>query len=211
MSIGTFSSVSKGGPAPSQSSDQRSVRATVARAPASPGDSLFVVVPGFSLALPYEVITGRWEQAANLPAAGADCLIVFDDDGDAWCPLWEGMVPGGGGDSGEPGPQGPAGPQGATGPQGAPGAKGDKGDAGPGGPAGAQGPTGATGATGPSGASTFLSGTGAPTSGVGVAGSIYLAVDTLELWGPKTGGAWPGAAFARLMPLTPTWSQVTTG
>lgn len=68
-----------------------------------------------------------------------------------------------------------------------------------------------TGPTGPSGASTFLSGTGAPGAGVGVDGSIYLDTASLRLWGPKAAGAWPGTAFARLMPLTPTWSQVQAG
>lgn len=100
MSIGTFSTVTKGGASPQQSSDQRTVRGSIARAPASDDESLFIVVPGFSLALPYEVIAPRWEHASNLPAVGANCLIVFDDDGDAWCPLWEGMIPGGGASGG---------------------------------------------------------------------------------------------------------------
>ena len=237
MSIGTFSSLTQGGPSPEQSSDQRTALATIARAPSSSSESLFVVVPGFSLAFPYEVISSRWEHASNLPAAGTSCLVVFDDNGDAWVPLWEGMVPGGGiegpagptgpqgppGATGAPGAAGPAGPQGlpgVAGPQGQTGAQGPKGDQGAVGPqgpigatgaAGAVGPQGPVGAAGPSGASTFLSGVGAPSAGVGVDGSVYLALDTLELWGPKAAGAWPGAAFARLMPLTPTWAQVKTG
>jgi hypothetical protein len=59
--------------------------------------------------------------------------------------------------------------------------------------------------------SAFLSGTGAPTGGVGVDGAIYLDVTSLRLWGPKAAGAWPGSAFARLVPLAPTYSQITTG
>jgi Collagen triple helix repeat (20 copies) len=113
---------------------------------------------------------------------------------------------------GPTGPQGLTGPTGATGPKGAdstvPGPQGPKGDPGA---TGATGPQGPTGATGPSGASTFLSGTGTPTAGIGVDGSVYLALDTLELWGPKAAGAWPNTALGRLMPLAPTWGNVKTG
>ncbi len=91
MSIGTFTSAVQGGPSPQQSSDQRTARATIARAPASSSDSLFIVVPGFSLAFPYEVIAGRWEAASGqLPTADASWIVVFDDNGDAWVRLWEG-------------------------------------------------------------------------------------------------------------------------
>jgi hypothetical protein len=76
---------------------------------------------------------------------------------------------------------------------------------------GAKGDTGAVGPAGPSGASTFVSGVGAPGAGVGVNGSVYLDTASLEMWGPKAAGAWPGTAFARLMPLTPNYAQVKTG
>jgi len=91
---------------------------------------------------------------------------------------------GGGGTAGPPGPQGPAGP---TGPQG------------PAGP------------TGPSGATTFVSGSGAPTAATGIDGAIYLDTASGRLWGPKAAGAWPAAAFARAMPLNPTYTQIKTG
>jgi hypothetical protein len=115
------------------------------------------------------------------------------------------------GSQGPPGAQGAKGDTGAQGPQGAAGAQGPKGDTGSQGPAGAQGPKGDTGAqgiqgpAGPSGASTFVSGAGAPTAGVGVDGAIYLDTATRRLWGPKTAGAWPSSAFARAMPLQPTY------
>jgi hypothetical protein len=128
------------------------------------------------------------------------------------------------GPQGNPGATGPTGPQGATGATGAAstvpgptGPQGPIGNTGPAGATGAQGPignTGATGpqgATGPSGATTFVSGTANPTAGVGSDGALYLNTSTLEMWGPKASGAWPGAAFARLMPLTPNWGQITTG
>jgi hypothetical protein len=46
----------------------------------------------------------------------------------------------------------------------------------------------------------FLTGTGAPGSGVGNNGDVYLDLATLEMWGPKAAGAWPGVAFAKLVP-----------
>jgi hypothetical protein len=91
------------------------------------------------------------------------------------------------GAGGPPGPQGPAGADGATGPQG------------PAGPAGADG------------ASTFLSGVGAPTAGVGSDGAIYLDTTTGRIWGPKTAGAWPGQPLGRIIPTDPTYAQLESG
>ena len=82
------------------------------------------------------------------------------------------------------------------------------------GPQGAQGAQGIQGPQGPqgvSGASTFVSGTGAPTAGVGVDGSLYLDTASLRFWGPKAAGAWPATAFGRVMPLAPTYAQMKTG
>jgi len=56
---------------------------------------------------------------------------------------------------------------------------------------------------------TFLAGTGAPAGGAD--GAIYLNLTTLELFGPRASGAWPSTAFARLMPLAPTWANVKAG
>ena len=91
MSIGSFSSLVKGGTAPTLQSDESVALGRVARTPGSSSESLFVVVPGLSLAYPYEVIGPRWTHAANLPDVGTECLVVFDDSGDAWVPLWAGM------------------------------------------------------------------------------------------------------------------------
>jgi hypothetical protein len=99
MSIGTFTSLVQGGPSPTPASSESVARGQVAIAPASNDDSLSVVMPGFSLAYSYEVPADQWTSASNLPAAGAGCVIVFDEQGDAWVPIWEGMIPGGG-DSG---------------------------------------------------------------------------------------------------------------
>jgi hypothetical protein len=115
------------------------------------------------------------------------------------------------GATGSQGPKGDTGAQGIQGPQGVKGDTGTTGSTGPQGPQGDPGPTGATGAQGPSGASTFLSGSGAPAAGAGVDGSIYLDTASGRLWGPKAAGAWPGTAFARAVPLQPTYAQITAG
>lgn len=44
--------------------------------------------------------------------------------------------------------------------------------------------------TGPRG-SSVLSGSGAPTSAVGVNGDFYIDLSTYDLYGPKASGAWP--------------------
>ena len=112
------------------------------------------------------------------------------------------------GPAGPPGPTGPTGPAGAQGPQGV---KGDTGAAGAPGAAGAQGPQGIQGPAGPSGASTFLSGSGAPTAGVGVDGAVYLDYASGRLYGPKAAGAWPSTALGRIVPLAPTYAQIKNG
>ena len=53
-----------------------------------------------------------------------------------------------------------------------------------------QGPKGDTGDTG----AGVLSGSGAPSAGTGADGDIYLDVDTGDIYGPKTEGAWGGAS-----------------
>jgi hypothetical protein len=54
-------------------------------------------------------------------------------------------------------------------------------------------------------------GTGAPTAGVGIDGTVYLDQSTGRFYGPKAAGAWPGAAIGRLVPLAPTYAQLTSG
>jgi len=109
------------------------------------------------------------------------------------------------------GAQGAAGATGAQGATGATGATGPQGNTGPQGPKGDTGATGPQGPQGPSGASTFLSGTGAPTAGTGVDGSIYLDTASLRVWGPKAAGAWPAQPFGRLDKLNPTYADVKSG
>jgi Collagen triple helix repeat (20 copies) len=124
-------------------------------------------------------------------------------------------VQGAQGAPGATGSQGPKGDPGATGPAGADstvaGPQGPKGDTGAQGAQGPKGDTGAQGPAGPSGASTFLSGTGAPTAGIGVDGSVYLDLASGRLWGPKAAGAWPAQPIGRVLPTTPTYAQLTAG
>jgi len=58
---------------------------------------------------------------------------------------------------------------------------------------------------------TIQFGSGAPAAGTGNNGDLYLDYTSLRFWGPKAAGAWPGAAFGRLMPLAPTYAQITAG
>ena len=126
------------------------------------------------------------------------------DDGDAWITaddghmwVWEessstwidaGEMQGPPGPTGPAGPTGPTGLTGSVGPTGATGAQGPQGIQGVPGPTGATGAvgaTGATGATGPAG-SKWLSGTGAPSSGLGAIGDFYLDTGTSDTY-EKTG------------------------
>jgi hypothetical protein len=61
------------------------------------------------------------------------------------------------------------------------------------------------------GSGLFQSGTGPPTIGVGTEGTIYLDTATGRMWGPKTGGAWPAQPLGRIIPLQPTYTQLTSG
>lgn len=97
MPITDLTSLSRGGGSGGPSTAAAtSARGVVARTPGSDAESLIVTVSEFSIALAYEVPTGQWGHASNLPAAGASCLVVFDELGDVWVPLWAGMEPSGG-------------------------------------------------------------------------------------------------------------------
>lgn len=72
--------------------------------------------------------------------------------------------------------------------------KGDRGDAGQEGaqgPSGIQGNPGAAGAPGSDGRSV-LNGTTNPSGGTGSNGDFYINTTTWQIFGPKSGGAWPG-------------------
>jgi hypothetical protein len=186
---------------------QTSVRAVAVRgyvAP-SPGAMLRVILPTFSTQRYFEVPEPQWTSAGGAPQTGDECLVVFDDEGDAWAII--GGTGGGGsaqfppgGTAGEvltyvgptdtdvdwtpgtPGPAGPSGPQGATGPQGTTGTTGATGPTGPQGTQGVKGDTGLTGSTGPQGVKgdTGLTGPAGPTGPTGATGPSGPAVPVYE-------------------------------
>ena len=108
---------------------------------------------------------------------------------------------------GVPGPQGPEGPQGIPGPRGPEGAQGATGPQGPEGPQGIPGPEGPAGIPGTNG-NTILSGTSAPTSGLGTTGDFYLDTTSEVLYGPKATGAWPANGTSL---VGPTGAQGPSG
>jgi hypothetical protein len=116
-------------------------------------------------------------------------LFKIGDGTTAWNALPYGGLQGGTGPTGTTGAVGSTGATGAestvTGPTGAVGPTGDVGDTGPTGPTGADSSvTGPTGATGEGGA-TILSGTGAPSAGLGRVGDFYIDILNGVFYGPK--------------------------
>lgn len=87
-------------------------------------------------------------------------------------------------------------------PRGDPGVKGTTGD---------KGDKGDKGDTGPSGASTFVTGTGAPSAGLGVDGAVYLDAASGRFYGPKAAGAWPSTAIGILVRDATTYDQLAHG
>lgn len=67
---------------------------------------------------------------------------------------------------------------------------------------GPQGSTGSTGSTGAPGADgkTVLNGSGAPSSGLGVAGDFYIDTTNNRLYGPKGASTWPGTYTSLIGP-----------
>ena len=60
------------------------VRAIVVKPPADPLDVMHVILPGFSQTSYYEVPGDQWAAAGGLPEKDDECLVVFDDENDAW-------------------------------------------------------------------------------------------------------------------------------
>lgn len=65
-------------------------RGTVAIAPTGPTDGMVVLVKGVDRSQGVTVPPGHWEprRDVELPVQGNDCLVVYDDPGDAWVPVW---------------------------------------------------------------------------------------------------------------------------
>lgn len=71
--------------------EERPVSCTgrVSRPPTTLSDTMAVVLPDYGPAYPFDVAAGHWmPRGALLPTANAQCLVVFDDEGDAWVPAW---------------------------------------------------------------------------------------------------------------------------
>lgn len=61
-------------------------RGRIAKAPAAAGDGMTVVLVNYSSMWEFEVPASNWTLVGDLPVTGGRCLVVFDDDGDAWVP-----------------------------------------------------------------------------------------------------------------------------
>ena len=74
-----------------------------------------------------------------------------------------------------------------------------------------QGPVGAAGATGSAGVDgkTVRSGSGVPSSGLGVNGDFYINTTADTIYGPKTNGAW-GSATSLIGPQGPQGPTIHT-
>lgn len=186
-----------GGGPPQAGSEPQVWRGRVMRTPVNERDTLRVTIPALTDLQAFEVPPGQWMARGNvLPQAGAACVVLLDESGDAHVPSYEGPNAYGGGGSGSTGPPGPQGPQGPAGTTGATGPAGPTGPTGPIGPqglTGATGPTGATGATGPTGATGATGPAGA--SGQAAGKIFYLAPSSAtDISGYKRALASPSAA-----------------
>lgn len=90
------------------------------------------------------------------------------------------------------------------------GAAGATGATGPQGPAGATGPQGATGPAGSNG-NGVLTGTGAPSNGLGSTGDLYYDTAAHTLYGPKASGVWPTPGVSLVGPAGATGPAGTNG
>lgn len=68
-------------------------RGTVAIAPASESDQMVVTIGTLGNTYGQVVPAGNWApRGGTLPAVGADCLVTYDDQGDAFVPVWNGTT-----------------------------------------------------------------------------------------------------------------------
>ena len=80
---------------PANTGQQRPLteRGTVVVAPTSEADKMVVVTSSSSTDYGIEIPAGNWTpRGTALPALGAECLVVFDDVGDAFVPTWSGAT-----------------------------------------------------------------------------------------------------------------------
>lgn len=64
-------------------------RGRVVKAPSGVDATMTVVLINYSAIHDYEVPGSQWTAQPNdLPMVGDRCVVLFDDDGDAWVPTW---------------------------------------------------------------------------------------------------------------------------
>jgi hypothetical protein len=63
-------------------------RGRVIKPPASPTDAMTVTLVNYSSAWEFEIPASNWTTTTALPAQGDVCVVLFDDDGDAWVPTY---------------------------------------------------------------------------------------------------------------------------
>lgn len=75
-----------GTPAPPKR--EATIRVVVVVAPAAVSDPMIVLPEGELHGL--QIPAGNWQprRDVELPSAGNSCLVVFDELGDAWVPVW---------------------------------------------------------------------------------------------------------------------------
>jgi hypothetical protein len=61
-------------------------RGRVTKVGATVDDPIEIVIPNFSASAKYEVPAAQWSGSV-VPAVGAVCLVILDDEGDAWVPV----------------------------------------------------------------------------------------------------------------------------
>lgn len=67
-------------------------RGKIVAPPADDSSPLQVTLIGYSSDLPYEIPATQWMSIpGDLPAKDDTCLVVFDNHGDAWVPVWDGL------------------------------------------------------------------------------------------------------------------------
>lgn len=78
---------------PDRNTRQVTARGRVVKGPDALDSPLTVVVQNFSGSYEYEIPSLNWSpRGATLPEIGDECLVVFDDEGDAWVPTWTGFT-----------------------------------------------------------------------------------------------------------------------
>lgn len=83
---------------PTRSTRPMTARGVVTRAPTSATDAMVVALLNYSPDYTFEIPAASWTpKVLTLPSVDDRCLVVFDDDGDAWVPAWIGeqALPGG--------------------------------------------------------------------------------------------------------------------